>query len=296
MFKRFVIVTGVSGAGKSSVLNILEDIGYFCADNLPVSLIRTFMRLVLNGNDEKMKKVALGVDVRSGENLEDVQSVLTEMRQEEIPFEILYLDASDEAVVKRYKETRRFHPLVGKKGKIEDGLKLERKQLGFLKDQADYILDTSNMLMRELTRSVSKLFTDEKDSGRISLTIVSFGFKYGIPPEADLMFDVRFLPNPYYIEELKVLSGNDPPVSDFVLSSETTKEFLQRTTDLIRFLLPHYTEEGKNMLVLAVGCTGGRHRSVAIANELYRRLKETEIADLAIEHRDLPKDIRVKGL
>ena len=296
MLKRFVIVTGISGAGKSSVLNILEDLGYFCADNLPVSLIQTFTQLVLKGNDEKLKRVALGVDVRSAENLGDLKDVFEKMREEEIPFEILYIDASDEAIVKRYKETRRLHPLAGKKGRIEDGLKKEREQLGFLKEQADYILDTSNMLMRELTRSVSKIFTEETSENRISLTILSFGFKYGIPPEADLVFDVRFLPNPYYIEELKTLSGNDPPVSDFVLESGVTKEFLNRTTDLIRFLVPHYIEEGKTMLVIAVGCTGGRHRSVAIANELYRKLKEEKSVEISIEHRDLPKDIRVKGM
>ena len=296
MLKRFVIVTGISGAGKSSVLNILEDLGYFCADNLPVSLIQTFTQLVLKGNDEKLKRVALGVDVRSTENPGDLKDVFEKMREEEIPFEILYIDASDEAIVKRYKETRRLHPLAGKKGRIEDGLKKEREQLGFLKEQADYILDTSNMLMRELTRSVSKIFTEETSENRISLTILSFGFKYGIPPEADLVFDVRFLPNPYYIEELKTLSGNDPPVSDFVLESGVTKEFLNRTTDLIRFLVPHYIEEGKTMLVIAVGCTGGRHRSVAIANELYRKLKEEKSVEISIEHRDLPKDIRVKGM
>lgn len=296
MFKRFVIVTGISGAGKSTVLNILEDSGFFCVDNLPVSLIKTFTQLVLNGSDEKLKKTALGVDIRSGGSLFEIQNVLDDMRNEEIPFEILYLDASDEVLVKRFKETRRVHPLSGRSGRIEDGIRKEREELTFLREQADYIIDTSNMLVREVNRAVSKIFTDDRDSARIAVTILSFGFKYGIPPEADLVFDVRFLPNPYYIEELKVLSGNDPPVSDYVLGFDVTGTFLEKTTDLIRFLIPNYVEEGKNMLVVAAGCTGGRHRSVAIANELYRRLKTVENVDVSIEHRDLPKDLRIKGM
>ncbi len=295
MFNRFVIVTGISGAGKSTVLNILEDAGYFCVDNLPVSLISTFVQLIKNGNEEKYKKTALGIDIRSGESLEDIRQVLEEMRVEEVPFEILYLDASDEMLVRRFKETRRIHPLVGRKGRIEDGIRMERKELAFLKDSADIVIDTSTMLIRELTRTVTKLFTDDRDNGRITLTLLSFGFKNGIPQEADLVFDVRFLPNPYYVDELKILSGNDPPVSDYVLGSDLAQTFLDKTVDLIEFLLPGYIDEGKSMLVIAAGCTGGRHRSVAIANELYRRLKPLQNADVQIEHRDLTVDLRVKG-
>lgn len=294
MFKRFVIVTGLSGAGKSSVLKILEDLGYYCVDNLPVSLVPTFAHLILNGSDEKLKKTALGVDIRSGEKLTDIQNVLDEMRSEDVPFEILYLDASNDVIVKRYKETRRIHPLAGKKGSIEEGVKSERRKMSFLRKQADLLIDTSTMLMPELRRSIEKQFTDEEDKERISITILSFGYKFGIPAEADIVFDMRFLPNPYYIEELRSLSGNDPPVYDYIRSFDTSKTFLRKAADLIRFLLPNYIEEGKNMLVIAMGCTGGRHRSVAMANELYRKLGELEYADVSVEHRDLIKDPVVK--
>lgn len=294
MIKRFVIVTGLSGAGKSSALRILEDLGYFCVDNLPVSLVRTFARLILNGNDEKYRKTALGVDIRSGEKITDIQDVLDEMRSEEVPFEILFIDASNEVIVKRYKETRRMHPLVGKKGSIEDGVRSERRKVSFLKKQADTVIDTTGMLLPELRRTMEKAFTDEEDRQHIAVTILSFGYKFGVPAEADLVFDVRFLPNPYYLEELRSLSGNDPPVMDYINSFDTPKIFLRKTTDLLKFLIPHYIEEGKNVLVIAVGCTGGRHRSVMMANELYRRLAELEAADVSVEHRDLIKDPVVK--
>lgn len=294
MVRRFVIVTGISGAGKSSVLNILEDTGYFCVDNLPVSLIRTFIQIVQNSGDEKYRHTALGIDIRSG-GLQDMDELIDEMRKEEVPFEILYLDADDDALVKRFKETRRTHPLTGKKGRIEDGIRKEREEISFLKEKADYVLDTSSMLMRDLNRTIRKLYTGDMDNEKITITVLSFGFKFGIPAEADMVLDVRFLPNPYYIDDLKSLSGNDPPVSDFVLDFEQTQQFLEKTADLIRFLIPGYIEEGKNMLVLAVGCTGGRHRSVAIANELYRRLKDLESTEVQVEHRDLTGDLRVKG-
>lgn len=294
MIKRFVIVTGLSGAGKSSALKILEDLGYFCVDNLPVSLVRTFARLILNGNDEKYRKTALGVDIRSGEKITDIQDVLDEMRAEEVPFEILFIDASNEVIVKRYKETRRIHPLVGKKGSIEDGVRSERRKISFLKKQADTIIDTSGMLLPEFRRTMEKNFTDEEDRRHIAISILSFGYKFGVPAEADLVFDVRFLPNPYYLEELRSLSGNDPPVMDYINSFDTPKVFLRKTTDLLKFLIPHYIEEGKNVLVIAMGCTGGRHRSVMMANELYRRLAEMEAVDVSVEHRDLIKDPVVK--
>lgn len=294
MFKRFVIVTGLSGAGKSSVLKILEDLGYFCADNLPVSLIKTFTQLILNGNDEKFRKTALGVDIRSGEKLDDIQNIIDGMRSEDVPFEILYIDASNDVIVKRYKETRRIHPIAGKKGSIEEGVRSERRRISFLKKQADLIIDTSSMLTSELRRTIEKHFKDDDDNERIAVTVLSFGYKFGIPAEADIVFDVRFLPNPYYIDELRPLSGNDPPVSDFIKSFDESKTFLRKTADLVKFLIPHYMHEGKNMLVIAMGCTGGRHRSVTMANELYRKLSELECADVSIEHRDLIKDPVVK--
>lgn len=295
MFRRFVIVTGISGAGKSSVLNILEDAGYFCVDNLPVSLISTFLTLIRNGNDEKYRHTALGIDIRSADDLTRVGDLIDEMRKEDVPLEVLYLDASDEVLVKRFKETRRVHPLVGKRGRIEDGLKLERQALSVMRDRADTILDTGTMLMRDLTRTVRKMFAGNEGNEKMTINLLSFGFKFGIPAEADMVFDVRFLPNPYYVDELRPLSGNDPPVSDFVLDFEITKNFLEKAADLIEFLIPGYIDEGKNMLVIGVGCTGGRHRSVAIANELYRRLKPLGNADVYVEHRDLTGDLRVKG-
>lgn len=295
MARRFVIVTGISGAGKSSVLNILEDAGYFCVDNLPLSLIKTFIQIVENGNDEKYRYIALGIDIRSGESLPGIGEVFDEMRKEEVPFEILYLDANDEALVRRFKETRRTHPLAGKTGSIEDGIRQERSEIAFLKDRADCVLDTSNMLMRDLNRTIRKMFAKDPDNQKMVLTLLSFGFKFGIPSEADMVFDVRFLPNPYYVEGLKSLSGNDPPVSDYVLGFDITKEFIEKAADLIRFLIPGYIDEGKNMLVLAIGCTGGRHRSVTITNELYRKLGDLENAELIVEHRDLIRDLRVKG-
>lgn len=295
MARRFVIVTGISGAGKSSVLNILEDAGYFCVDNLPVSLIKTFIQIVENGNDEKYRYTALGIDIRSAASFSGVDEVIDEMRKEEVPFEILYLDANDEALIRRFKETRRTHPLAGKTGRIDDGISQERATIAFLKERADCVLDTSNMLMRDLTRTIRKMYAQDPDHQKIVITLLSFGFKFGIPSEADMVFDVRFLPNPYYVEELKALSGNDPPVSDFVLGFDVTKEFIDKAADLIRFLIPGYIDEGKNMLVLAIGCTGGRHRSVAITNELYRRLECLDNSEIFVEHRDLIRDLRVKG-
>lgn len=294
MIKRFVIVTGMSGAGKSSVLNILEDAGYFCVDNMPDSLIKTFIQLVLTSTDDKYSYTALGLDIRSGENLPETVRIIESAKSEEFPIEIIFLDASDEALVKRYKETRRIHPLAGKKGRVEDGIRKEREQLLFLKEKADYVFDTSEMLMRALTRSINKIFKDEMDSAKMTITLLSFGFKFGIPQEADLVFDVRFLPNPYYDDNLRQLSGNDPPVSDFVLGFDITRTFVEKATDMIQFLIPGYIDEGKNMLVIAVGCTGGHHRSVAIANELYRKLRNLENIDLVVEHRDLTNDSRIK--
>ena len=295
MYNRLVIVTGMSGAGKSTVLNFLEDSGYYCVDNLPIPLIRTFCQLLLNNSDEHMNNVAMGIDIRSGANIAGMEQVLREMKEEEIPFEILFMDASDSVLMKRFKETRRYHPLAGKNGRIEDGLKEERKRIEFLRKDADYILDTSQLLARETHQKILDIFVQDKAFGNLMITILSFGFKFGIPQEADLVFDVRFLPNPYYIEELKKLSGNDLPVSDYVMSFEESRVFAEKLTDMIEYLLPHYSKEGKNQLVIAIGCTGGRHRSVTFANELYRRLSDRTEYGLRIEHRDMEKDKKVKG-
>ena len=294
MYKRFVIVTGISGAGKSTALRALEDLGYFCADNLPISLIKVFFQLVIGGNNEKMNKVALGIDIRSGGSITDLQAIFDDLKASEYPFEILFIDAADEVIVRRYKETRRVHPLSTGKGAIEEDITRERQQIGFLKERADHIIDTSDMLIKYFRRELQKLYADTDGSAQISLTIMSFGFKYSIPADADMVFDARFLPNPYYVPELKKLSGNDPPVSDYVLGCEAAETFLDKAADMIEFLAPRYIEEGKSLLVVAIGCTGGRHRSVALANELYRRLEASGKFSLNLDHRDLPKDAFLK--
>lgn len=280
---RFIIVTGMSGAGKSSVLRMLEDTGYFCVDNLPVQLIKKFAMLTFD-EAENIDKVALGIDIRNGEALEDMQSVLNELSLNGYNYEILFLDASDNVLIKRFKETRRNHPLAIS-GRIDKGIKLEREKLDYLKKSADYIIDTSRMLIRELKAQVYKIFVNGEEYNNFFVTIVSFGFKYGIPVDADLVFDVRFLPNPFYIDELKEKTGNDKEVYDYVMSFEASNIFLEKLTDMVKFLIPKYIEEGKNQLVIAIGCTGGKHRSVTLANALYNNINKLSYG-FKIEHRD----------
>lgn len=291
---RIVIVTGISGAGKSTALKMLEDVGYFCVDNLPVPLLPKFMEMpILPGSE--YTKVALGIDIRSSQKFVQLQETLEKLREKGVKFEILFLDASDQALIKRYKETRRSHPLAGE-GRVDKGIDEERRRLVFLKQQADYIIDTSQMLTRELRAEIHKIFVENKNYKNLYVTILSFGFKYGIPGDADLVFDVRFLPNPYYITELRPMSGNDAPVRDYVMNSETARIFLDKLTDMVQFLIPNYVAEGKNQLVIAIGCTGGKHRSVTLANALYYALEQEEGYGLKIEHRDIEKDARVKGI
>nr|WP_317450083.1 RNase adapter RapZ [uncultured Sellimonas sp.] len=291
---RIVIVTGISGAGKSTALKMLEDVGYFCVDNLPVPLLPKFMEMLILPGSE-YTKVALGIDIRSSLKFAQLQESLEKLREKGVKFEILFLDASDQALIKRYKETRRSHPLAGE-GRVDKGIDEERKRLVFLKQQADYIIDTSQMLTRELRSEIHKIFVENKNYKNLYVTILSFGFKYGIPGDADLVFDVRFLPNPYYITELRPMSGNDAPVRDYVMNSETARTFLDKLTDMVQFLIPNYVAEGKNQLVIAIGCTGGKHRSVTLANALYYALEQEEGYGLKIEHRDIEKDARVKGI
>lgn len=290
---RFVIVTGMSGAGRATAMKMLEDMGYFCVDNLPISMVEKFAELIYSGNSE-VDQVALGLDVRSGQRLEMLQKVLEEMAMKSWNFEILFLDASDAVLLRRYKETRRMHPLASD-GRIAEGIVLERERLQFLKKQADYILDTSNLLTRELKVELEKIFVENKEFKNLMISVLSFGFKYGIPSDADLVFDVRFLPNPYYYEELRPLSGNDKPIQDFVMGFETSREFLKKLTDMVEFLIPNYVQEGKNQLVIAIGCTGGKHRSVTLANKLYEILKERSEYGVRIEHRDIPRDAIAKA-
>ncbi|HIT66001.1 MAG TPA: RNase adapter RapZ [Candidatus Merdisoma merdipullorum] len=290
---RFVIVTGMSGAGRGTSLRILEDAGYFCVDNLPISLISKFSELIYSSTSE-ISKVALGLDIRSGKSLDELTSTLEGLTMAGYKYEILFLDASDDVLVKRYKETRRNHPLA-QEGRIIQGIVEERERLSFLKKQADYIIDTSSLLTRELKQELDKIFVQNKDFKNLVITVLSFGFKYGIPNDSDLVFDVRFLPNPYYYDDLKNLSGNDREVQEFVMGFEVSHRFLDKLIDMIQFLIPNYVLEGKNQLVISIGCTGGKHRSVTLANKLYERLRENADYAVRIEHRDIEKDAFVKA-
>ncbi|XCP84925.1 RNase adapter RapZ [Roseburia hominis] len=291
---RFVIVTGMSGAGKSTTLKMMEDIGYFCVDNLPIPLVPKLTELMLVPGGE-ITKIALGLDIRNGQSLNEMEHILKEMDEGGIAYEILFLDASDESLVKRYKETRRNHPLAGG-GRVELGIAKERQKIEFLKQHAEYILDTSRMLTRELKAELNKIFMENKEYKNLYINVLSFGFKYGIPNDADLVFDVRFLPNPYYIEELRPLSGNDKEVQDYVMGNETAVKFLEKLVEMVEFLIPNYVAEGKHQLVIAIGCTGGKHRSVTLANALFEKLEEREASyGLKKEHRDIEKDAITKA-
>jgi UPF0042 nucleotide-binding protein len=291
---RFVVVTGMSGGGKSTALKMLEDMGYFCVDNLPVPLIPKLAEL-LAARGAEMNKAALGVDVRSGESFKELETVMEELDENGFKYEILYLESSDNVLVKRYKETRRFHPLSGSEGRVDVGIRREREKLAFLKKKADYLIDTSHMLTRELRKELGKIFVQNKEYKNLYISVLSFGFKYGIPNDADLVFDVRFLPNPYYIEELRPMSGNDREVRNYVMGNEKAVEFLRKLIDMVEFLIPNYIAEGKTQLIIAVGCTGGKHRSVTLANELYELLERAENYGIRIEHRDIGKDTITKA-
>ena len=288
---RVVIVTGMSGAGKSTALKMLEDMEYFCVDNLPIPLLEKFAQLLKDGSSGDIQQVAVGVDIRSGKALGELEQVLERIRVPGFNPEILFLDADDRALVKRYKETRRSHPLSGK-GRVDEGIQKERERLEFLRKSADYILDTSQLLTRELKSELEKIFIENLNFKNMIITVLSFGFKYGIPADADLVFDVRFLPNPYYIEKLRPLTGNDSPVSDYVMGFDLAHAFSDKLEDMLSFLIPNYISEGKTQLVIGIGCTGGKHRSVTLSNEIYRRLRGTEEYGVRIEHRDIEKDAK----
>ena len=285
---RFVIVTGMSGAGKSTVLKFLEDIGFFCIDNLPPSLIPKFIELCENPSFNN-ENVALGIDIRGGRLFSELFSFLSEIEKDNNRFEILFLDCENDILLKRYKESRRDHPLNAKGERLIDGIEKERKLLSDIKNRADYIIDTTHMLTRQLRIQLSDIFLEGKDFESLMITVLSFGFKYGIPSDADLVFDVRFIPNPFYITELKTLTGNDVAVRDYVMKWPEAEEFKAKLTDMCEFLIPNYIKEGKNQLVIAIGCTGGKHRSVTLANELYNNLKRVGHS-VIIAHRDIDKD------
>ena len=286
---RLVIVTGMSGAGKTIALKILEDLGFYCVDNLPVSLVEKFAELIMERDPDGMEGAAIGLDIRNGEGLSEMSHIFQSWDEKKIPYHVLFLDCSDEILIKRYKETRRAHPLAGR-GRIDKGIAREREQVGFLKKRADTIIDTSMLLTRELRQELEKIFIRNQKFANLYVTVLSFGFKYGIPADADLVFDVRFLPNPYYVEELRSHTGEEKEVQDYVRQGGKADIFLEKLSDMMEFLIPNYIAEGKNQLVIAVGCTGGKHRSVAIATALYSRLKAHSEWGLKIEHRDIDKD------
>lgn len=281
---QFVIVTGMSGAGKSSVVHILEDIGFYCIDNLPPKLIANFQLLCQNSNIS-MDKIAFVVDARSGEPIKELSGEINNLKAQGQNVEVLFLEASDDAIIKRYKETRRKHP-QSTAGLLADGIAKERELLSEIRSNADYIIDTSGLLTRQLKEQILALFETKMKYESININVVSFGFKRGVPLDSDLVFDVRFLPNPFYISDLKELTGLDKRVSGYVLENDVTQKFLEKLRDMMSFLLPLYIEEGKNRIVISIGCTGGKHRSVTIAEELAAFLKSKNYYTV-VKHRDI---------
>jgi UPF0042 nucleotide-binding protein len=288
---KLVIVSGLSGAGKTQAMRSLEDLGFFCVDNLPPSLLPKFAELC-GQYQGSINKIALAIDIRGGEFFDTINEMFDFLEAEDSDYEILFLEASDETLVRRFKETRRRHPL-SPQGQVLDGIKEERKRMEELRGRAHRIIDTSNLSPQELKADVHTMFagTGQEDS-KLRITVVSFGFKYGIPLDADMVMDVRFLPNPFYIPELRAFTGNDAQVQDFVNKSPVTRDFLRRFLGMIEFLIPHYITEGKTTLTIAVGCTGGQHRSVTLANKLGAMLQKKEQGNgyrVVIKHRDIDR-------
>ena len=283
---RFIIVTGLSGAGKTQAIRCLEDLNYFCIENIPPSLIPKFAELSYKVNDS-VEKIAIVIDVRGGRFFDELFNGLKELNEMGYKYEILFLDASDETLVKRFKETRRTHPL-SRKGRILTGIQLERDMLSEVRRKADYVIDTSNYSVRDLKEKLKSIYGCNEREGGFIVNVMSFGFKYGIPIDADLVFDVRFLPNPYYIEDMRKLSGNDNKIKEYVTSFEVTRKFIDMVNNMLEFLIPYYIKEGKSQLVVAIGCTGGRHRSVVMANAVYEHLEKNHNAQFI--HRDITHD------
>ncbi|PBE88193.1 RNase adapter RapZ [Clostridioides difficile] len=261
---KFVIVTGLSGSGKSETMRALEDMGFYCVDNLPPALITKFAELCYQPNSS-IDKVALGIDIRGRKFFEALHESLNYLEKENYEYEMVYLDCNDDVLLKRYKMTRRNHPLA-KDMQIPEGIKIERKIMEPLKELSTCIIDTTNMKPKDLKEEIKKIYSSGEDNPNLTISVVSFGFKHGILADADLVFDVRFLPNPYYVEELRAKTGDDKEVRDYVMNSKISEEFYVKLLDMIHFLVPQYIEEGKQHLVIGVGCTGGRHRSVTITN------------------------------
>ena len=279
-----IIVTGMSGAGKSVTLKFLEDLDYFCIDNLPPMFLEKFCEFCTT-HGTGIKKVAIGIDIRGGSLFDDFFRALGSLEHEKL--KILFLEANDAALIKRFKETRRIHPL-SRNDRINMGILQERSLLKKIKEKADIIIDTSTFLTNQLKEEIVALFVHNKKSNSLMITVLSFGYKYGIPLDSDLVFDVRFIPNPFYIDELKQLTGNDPQVYDYVMDKAECVIFIDKLKSMLDFLIPSYIKEGKNQLVISIGCTGGKHRSVVIANEIVKYLKIKE-QSARIEHRDFMK-------
>ena len=284
-----MIVTGMSGAGKTSVLKFLEDINFFCVDNIPPALLPKFAELCYEQEGE-IERVAMGIDIRGGKLFNDLFEVLSDLQHKGYEYEILFLDASDDVLIKRYKETRRSHPL-SKNGSIQEGIQKEREILKDVKRKATYIIDTSQILTRQLKEQINRIFVENQSYENLMITVQSFGFKYGIPADSDLVFDVRFLPNPYYIPTLKPLTGNDPAVYDYVMAAPQAKEFQRQLFEMVKFLIPNYIAEGKNQIVISIGCTGGKHRSVSMVRALESQMKSLPYT-VKMEHRDIERDAK----
>ena len=284
---RVVVVTGLSGSGKSTAIKAFEDLDYFCVDNLPVILLTDFLKL-REKSSEDLYHIALGMDIRERSFLESYPRVFSELRERGTNLEILFLEAADEALQRRFSQTRRKHPLVGA-GTVLDRIKAERDRLKHLKEMATRVIDTSNLNVHELKRMISRLYTIYPEEDTLHINVLSFGFKYGVPTEADIVMDVRFLPNPFFIKELRDLNGTQDPVIRFVMQQGQTQIFLDKFTELINYLLPRYREEGKNYLTVAVGCTGGKHRSVVVTEQLKVQLSGLGYPVTA-GHRDMEVD------
>jgi UPF0042 nucleotide-binding protein len=280
-----LIITGLSGAGKSQAVNCLEDMGYYCVDNLPPALLNKFVELSLQ-SEGKIEKVALVIDVRGGEFFNDLSQALQELQEGHIPFEILFLEASNEVLVRRFKESRRRHPLAEKRSLLE-AIQLERDMLKELRGRANVVVDTSTLNPRELKEKLQAQFSQHQDNP-FTINLVTFGYKSGIPMDSDLVIDVRFLTNPFYDPVMRTMTGADQPVIDYVLDSPITKSFTRRFLNLLKFLIPHYIKEGKTNLNVAIGCTGGQHRSVVLGDYIGQKLKKLGY-NVLVRHRDIAK-------
>jgi UPF0042 nucleotide-binding protein len=285
---RLVIITGMSGAGKTQVVRAMEDLGYFCVDNLPPMLIPKFAELCAQSAG-KVNKIALVVDIRGGEFFDTLVQVLEDLEKQGFMYEILFLEAADETLIRRYKETRRRHPMTPS-GRVSEGIVSERERLELIRGRATHIIDTSDMSTAQLKEKIAQLFSGEAESDRMTITVVSFGFKYGIPLDADMVFDVRFLPNPFYVESFRKKSGQEPDVAEYIRKWPITQQFMERLGALIDFLVPNYVKEGKSQLIIAIGCTGGLHRSVFVADVIYESLRSKGYK-VNVEHRDIKHNL-----